>query len=27
LIEELPAELVRQASTIANKVIKNLLKY
>ena len=27
LIDELPAELVRQASMIANKVIKDLLKY
>ena len=27
LIDELPSELVRQASTIANKVIKDLLKY
>jgi hypothetical protein len=27
LIDELPAELVRQASVIANKVIKDLLKY
>ena len=27
LIDELPEELVRQASMIANKVIKDLLKY